>query len=104
MLWLRSENEVGSLQPCASRFAASLQRSGGEYSMLSLLEPQDGDRGQVSGTGSISLGLPIPRIICKCDEVGSRGWLDGWSLSRSLAILSLGWAGWSVGGLRRSVL
>lgn len=29
--------------------------------MLSLLEPQDGGRGKVSGTGSISLGLPIPK-------------------------------------------
>jgi hypothetical protein len=97
LLWPRSENEVGSFRPCTSRFAARLQRSGGDYSMLSLLEPQDGDRGQASETGSISLGLPIPRIICKRDKVGSRGWPDGCGLSRSLAILSLGWARWSVG-------
>lgn len=61
--------------------------------LLSLLEPQDGDYGQVSETSPISLGLPITGIICKRDEVSSRGWLDGWGLSRSLARLSLGWAG-----------
>lgn len=67
--------------------------------MLSLLEPQYGGRGKVSGTGSISLGLPIPKDNPEgaMKWVPEVGWMGGAYLGR-FQYCPWGWAGWSVGG------